>query len=104
MKNKKNNRKLMIILVLLSLTSCIGGGFARLLSNYIISDPWIECVVGLGIAGTYFFAGVLGVVSRKMAPGITRKIFVTLIGVVGIILGLIFLYIALRQIANAIGL
>ena len=96
MRSEKD-RKVIIALILLGFTSCIGGGFARLLSNYIISSSWIESVVGLGIGGTLFFWGTLGIVWSKFAPGIARKIFSALVGTAGVVLGLVVLFSALTR-------
>ena len=95
------SNKLTITLVFLGFMSCVISGVTRYLYPYHMSTPRTERIVGLGMAGTLFFSGVLLILGNhnlsKQVDSHT-KVKSALMGVLMILLALFVIFLIVREI------
>ena len=103
---KKNDTKIpfpLIVVIFLTLLSCIISAVTRYLYPPQISSKWTENIVGLGMAGVLFFGGMfwmLIALDTLRKPKVEKKhhiMIVFLIGMLVMVLGLLIAFAAYQK-------
>ena len=101
MRKKTTDKKVncsLILLLILSVMSCIISGITRYLFPYHMSSKWTESIVGLGMSGGLFWGGMLimllAIEGLRYSKTIKfhQKLFTLLAGVIMMVLGLLFVF------------